>query len=250
MLFGEETQTRKRDRKPYAKKQIKLLNSFLNTIQLRDAKYALTATVDVPAVYLQQFRRTVSKVPGPEETVMFMLSTQQFVYSVDMFRDILHFLVETPENPFVTPVNIETIETFMNNVGYQGVVDKVSAFYTKNLAQPWQTMLKVFNRCLTTRTTRHDQTKINVLQMFQAMINRINVDYASLLWWDFMSNVKQKKEAIHVYTTRDVRVRGMLISDEFLTEEIRATADFKEYETVFMQIDVLMNQPQPVVSTR
>ncbi|GJZ26426.1 retrovirus-related pol polyprotein from transposon TNT 1-94 [Tanacetum coccineum] len=196
--------------------------------------YALTATADVPAVYLQQFWRTISKVPGPEETA-----------------------------------------------GYQGVVDKVSAFYMKNLAQLWQTMFKVLNRCLTIRTSGHDQTKINILQLFHVVINRTNVDYASLLWWDFMSNVKQKKEAIQcprfimliiadlmnkfpgilkrieedyhsikddvslvsVYTTRDVCVRGMLILDAFLTEEIRATADFKEYETVFMHVDVLMNQP-------
>ncbi|GJT49808.1 retrovirus-related pol polyprotein from transposon TNT 1-94 [Tanacetum coccineum] len=250
--------------------------------------YALTATADVPAVYLQQFWRTVSKVPGPEEMVKFMLNTQQFVYIVDMFRDILHLLVETPENTFVAPVNIETIETFMNKVGYQGVVDKVIAFYTKNLAQPWQTMFKVFNRCLTTRTSGYDPTKINILQLFHAVINHINVDYAALLWWDFMSNVKQKKEAIQyprfimliiadlmnkfpeipkridedyhsikddvtlvsVYTTRDVRVLGMLIPDEFLIEEIRATADFKEYEMVFIQIDVSMNQPQSVVSTQ
>ncbi|GKA55918.1 ribonuclease H-like domain-containing protein [Tanacetum coccineum] len=68
------------------------------------------------------------------------------------------------------------------------VINKVSAFYTKNLAQPWQTMFKVFNRCLTTRTSRHDQTKINILQLFHAVINRINVDYAALLWWDFMNN--------------------------------------------------------------
>ncbi|GJY24813.1 hypothetical protein Tco_0398471 [Tanacetum coccineum] len=83
--------------------------------------YTLTATADVPNV-------------------------QQFVYTVDMFRDILHFRVETPKNLFVAPVNIETIETFINKAGYQGVVDKVSAFYTKNLAQPWQTIFKVFNR--------------------------------------------------------------------------------------------------------
>ncbi|GKE35939.1 hypothetical protein Tco_1455261, partial [Tanacetum coccineum] len=43
----------------------------------------------------------------------------------DMFRVTLHFPVETPENPFVAPVNIETIEAFMNRVGYQGVVDKL-----------------------------------------------------------------------------------------------------------------------------
>ncbi|GJV09321.1 hypothetical protein Tco_1346977 [Tanacetum coccineum] len=190
-----------------------------------------------------------------------MLNTQEFIYIVDMFRDILHLPVETLGNPFVAPVNIETIEAFMNRVGYQGVVDKVSAFYTKNLAQPWQTMFKVFNCCLTTRTSGHDQTKINILQMFHVMINRINVDYVALLWWDFMNNVRQKKEAIQikedyhsikddiplvsVYTTRDVRIRGMLIPDAFLTEEIHATDAFKEYETMFITVDVPMNQLQP-----
>ncbi|GJV14385.1 hypothetical protein Tco_1359708, partial [Tanacetum coccineum] len=158
--------------------------------------YALTATVDVPTVYLQQFWRTVSKIHSPEDTIKFMLNTQEFIYTVDMFRYILHLPVETLENPFVAPVNIKTIEAFMNRVGYQGVVDKVRAFYTKNLAQPWQTMFKMFNRCLTTRTSGNDQTKINILQMFHVMINQTNVDYAALLWWDFMNNVNQKKEAI------------------------------------------------------
>ncbi|GKB69281.1 hypothetical protein Tco_0930693 [Tanacetum coccineum] len=196
--------------------------------------------------------------------------------------------VETLDTPFVTPANIHTIEAFMNRVGYQGVIDKVSAFFTKNLAQPWQTMFKVFNRCLTTRTSGHDQTKINILQLFHVVVNQTNVDYAALLWWDFMNNVFQKKEAIQypcfikliiadlmkkfpnipkrleedyhsikddvplvsVYTTRNVLVRGMLIPDALLTAEIRETDDFKEYETVFMNVDIPMNQPQPVVSTQ
>nr|GEW28514.1 hypothetical protein [Tanacetum cinerariifolium] len=42
----------------------------------------------------------------------------------------------------------------------------------------------------------------------------------------------------------------MLIPDAFLTEEIRATDDFKEYETMFMKVDVPMNQRQPFVSTQ
>ncbi|GKC07645.1 hypothetical protein Tco_0999255 [Tanacetum coccineum] len=164
--------------------------------------YALTVTTDVPVLYLQQFWRTVSKVPGPKDTIKFMLDTQEFTYTVDMFCDILHFLVETLENPFFTPVNIETIEAFMNRVGYQGVVDKVSAFYMKNLAQPWQTMFK-------------DDIPL-----------------------------------VSVYTNGNILIRGMLIQDAFLTEEIRATDDFKDYETVFMNVDVPMNQPQPVVSTQ
>nr|GEU56648.1 hypothetical protein [Tanacetum cinerariifolium] len=196
--------------------------------------------------------RIVRKVPGPEDTIKFMLNTQEFIYTVDMFQDILYLIVETPKNPFVAPVNIETIEAFINRVRYQGVVDK-----------------------------------INHLQMFHVVINRTKVDYAALLWWDFINNVNQKKEAIQyprfikliiadlmkksldipqrieedyysikddiplvsVYTTGNVLVRGMLILDAFLTEEIRATDDFKENEKVFMNVDVPMNQPQPVVST-
>nr|GEU70980.1 hypothetical protein [Tanacetum cinerariifolium] len=67
---------------------------------------------------------TVIKVPSLEETSKFMLNTQQFVYTMDMFRDILQLRVETTKNLFLAPVNIETIELFMNKVGYQGAVDK------------------------------------------------------------------------------------------------------------------------------
>ncbi|GJY62293.1 hypothetical protein Tco_0462950 [Tanacetum coccineum] len=207
---------------------------------------------------------------------------------MDMFRDTLHLPMETLENLFVAPANIITIETFMQIFGYQGVVDKVSAFYMKNLAQPWQTMFKVFNRCLTTRTSGHDQTKINILQLFHVVLNQTHVDYVALIWWDFMNNVFQKKEAIQyphfiklivadlmkkfhdipkrleedyhsvkdnvplvsVYTTGNVLVRGMLVLDVFLTTEIRETNDFKEYEKMFIKVDVPMNQLQPVVSTQ
>ncbi|GKC53274.1 hypothetical protein Tco_1076019, partial [Tanacetum coccineum] len=117
-----------------------------------------------------------------------------------------------------------------------------------------------------TRTSGHDQTKINILQLFHAVIKQTHVDYAALLWWDFINNVFQKKEAIYyprftkliivdqhsikddvplvsVYTTGNVSVRGMLISNAFLTAEVRKTGDFKEYETVFMkEIDKMVER--------
>ncbi|GJR21292.1 hypothetical protein Tco_0969819 [Tanacetum coccineum] len=205
-----------------------------------------------------------------------------------MFCDTLKLPVETLENPFITPVTIKTIESFMQTVGYQGIVDKVSAFNTKFLAQPWQTMLKVFNRFLTTRTSGHDQTKINILYLFHVMVNHTNVNYTALLWWDLMNNVFQKKNVIQYprfikliiadlmekypsiprrhdkdyhsikddnllvsfYSIGNVLFRGMQIPDAFLTAKIRATDDYKEYETAFVGVDVPMNQSQPVVSTQ
>ncbi|GJT40669.1 hypothetical protein Tco_0940534 [Tanacetum coccineum] len=246
----------------------------------RCSNYALTATADVSAVYLQQFWKTVSKVSDTKDTIKFKLDTQEITYTVDMFCNTLKLPVETPDNPFIAPVNIKVIESFMQTVGYQGVIDKVSAFYMKFLAQPWQTMFKVFNRCLTTRTYGHDQTKINILQLFHAVVNHTNVDYAALLWWDFLNCVFQKKDVIQyprftkliisdlmkkfpfipqrldedyhsikddiplvsVYSTGNVLFRGMLISDAFLTDEIHATDDYKEYEMVFVGVEVPINQ--------
>ncbi|GJR16570.1 retrovirus-related pol polyprotein from transposon TNT 1-94 [Tanacetum coccineum] len=219
--------------------------------------YALTATADVPAVYLQQFWKTVRKVPDTKDTILFKLDSQEIIYTVDMFRDTLQLPVETPDNPFVAPVNIET-------------------------------MFKVFNHCLTIRTSGHDQTKINILQLFHVVVNRTNADYAAILWWDFINCVFQKKDVIQyprftkiiivdlmkkflsiplrlekdylsikddiplvsVYFTGNETVRGMLIPDAFLTKEICATNDYKEYETVFVNVVVPMNQLQPVVSTQ
>ncbi|GJU74201.1 hypothetical protein Tco_1265606 [Tanacetum coccineum] len=62
--------------------------------------------------------------------------------------------------------------------------------------------------------------------------------------------IKDDIPLVSVYTTGNVLVRGMLIPDKFLTEEIRATDDYKEYEKVFVNVAAPMNQPQPVVSTQ
>ncbi|GKB57766.1 hypothetical protein Tco_0913952, partial [Tanacetum coccineum] len=94
--------------------------------------------------------------------------------------DTLHLPVETPENLFVAPANIHTIEAFMNIVGYQGVIDK----------------------------------------KFPNIPKRIEEDYH--------------------YIKDDVP----------LVIEIRETDDFKEYETMFMKVAILMNQSQPVFSTK
>ncbi|GJU38365.1 hypothetical protein Tco_1191322 [Tanacetum coccineum] len=149
---------------------------------------ALTATADIPAVYLQQLWKIVHKVPNTKDTIRFKFDTQDITYTVDMFRDTLKLPVETPENLFVVPATIEIIESFMHTIGY--------SFFMKNLAQPWHKMFK-------------DDIPL-----------------------------------VSVYTTGNMIVRGMLISDAFLTKEIRATDDYKEYETVFVNVVVPINQPQ------
>ncbi|GKC19266.1 hypothetical protein Tco_1021416, partial [Tanacetum coccineum] len=172
--------------------------------------YALTAIADVPTV--------------------FKLDTQDIVYIVDMFRDTIQLPVETPDNLFVAPVNIETIESFMHTVGYQGVVDKVSDFYIKFLAQRWISS-STFTKLIIA----------DLIKKFSSIPPRLEEGYHF---------IRDDIPLVSVYTTGNVTVRGMLISDVFLTMEIHATDDYKEYEMVFVNAAVPMNQPQSVISTK
>ncbi|GJZ55733.1 hypothetical protein Tco_0610926 [Tanacetum coccineum] len=57
-----------------------------------------------------------------------------------------------------------------------------SSFKTTGLLQPWQTLCKIFSKCLTTRVTRWDQPLLQIMQMMYCFVNNIYVDYVKLLW--------------------------------------------------------------------
>ncbi|GJW84651.1 hypothetical protein Tco_0157796 [Tanacetum coccineum] len=77
-----------------------------------------------------------------------------------------------------------------------------------------------------------------LMKKYPSISPRLEEDYHS---------IKDDISLVSVYTTGNVTVQGMLIPNAFLTDEIRATDDYKEYETVFIGVAVPMNQPQPIV---
>ncbi|GJV43097.1 hypothetical protein Tco_1427633 [Tanacetum coccineum] len=90
--------------------------------------------------------------------------------------------------------------------------------------------VQVYQHWLTTKLLARPD-KDHHLQLFHVVLNKTHVDYAALLWWDFMNNVFQKKEVIQ-YPSFIKLIR------------IKRWMNFKEYETVFMKVDVPMNQPK------
>ncbi|GJR57413.1 hypothetical protein Tco_1499575 [Tanacetum coccineum] len=74
----------------------------------------------------------------------------------------------------------------------------------------------------------------DLMKKFPSIPLRLEEDYHS---------IKDDIPLVSVYTTGNVTVQGMLIPDAFLTKEIRATDGYKEYEMVFINVVVLMNQP-------
>nr|GFA74659.1 hypothetical protein [Tanacetum cinerariifolium] len=71
--------------------------------------YALTVTADVPAVYIQQFWKTVKQVSNANDIIRFTIDKETITYTVDMFRDTLKLSVKTPDHPFIKPLYLKFI---------------------------------------------------------------------------------------------------------------------------------------------
>ncbi|GKB51580.1 hypothetical protein Tco_0902333 [Tanacetum coccineum] len=59
-----------------------------------------------------------------------------------------------------------------------------------NLYQPWRAILSMINQCLTSKTSRHDRPRYPVLQMLWGIITSTNVDYAELMWEEFIQAIQ------------------------------------------------------------
>ncbi|GJV40713.1 hypothetical protein Tco_1419153 [Tanacetum coccineum] len=75
----------------------------------------------------------------------------------------------------------EMVPFYINNLGFTLELRLTSNFKTTDLLQSWQTLCKLFSRCLTTRVTGYDQPSLHITQMLYYFVNNIHVDYAELL---------------------------------------------------------------------
>nr|GEU47435.1 retrovirus-related Pol polyprotein from transposon TNT 1-94 [Tanacetum cinerariifolium] len=112
-------------------------------------------------------------------------SWKELSFTLDDFRTIFHLPQATNNNhdSFVLPPSFpDMIPFYKNHLGFIMELKTPSSFKTTGLLQSWQTLCKIFSKCLTTRVTGWDQPPLQIMQMMYCFINNIHVDYAELLW--------------------------------------------------------------------
>ncbi|GKD55944.1 hypothetical protein Tco_1289331 [Tanacetum coccineum] len=95
-----------------------------------------------------------------------------------------------PANPFVSPSAGEVVMDFINELGYPEAIHLVSYMHVNHLYQPWRAILSLINQCLTGKTSGNDKPRHPVLQMLWGIVTRTNVDYAELLWEEFVQGIQ------------------------------------------------------------
>ncbi|GKA11348.1 hypothetical protein Tco_0690781 [Tanacetum coccineum] len=118
---------------------------------------AFIASALVPAIYIQQFLNTLT-YEAKTGVYNFELDEARFVLDANLLRKALE----------IAPI------------------DQAHYMVVNHLYQPWRAILSMINQCLTGKTSGHDRPRYPVLQMLWGIITNTNVDYAELMWEEFV----------------------------------------------------------------
>ncbi|GKF60240.1 hypothetical protein Tco_0177026, partial [Tanacetum coccineum] len=106
---------------------------------------AFTASANVPAIYLQQFWKTMSynEMIGVYSC---QVDEQWFDLSADLLRKALAITPVSPTHPFELPLSGDTVIDFVNELGYPEPVEIVSSIRVNYVYQPWRAILSLLNQ--------------------------------------------------------------------------------------------------------
>ncbi|GJU21302.1 hypothetical protein Tco_1154644 [Tanacetum coccineum] len=157
---------------------------LMNIIKNHSLQFSIAASASVPWIYMAQFWHTL-KEDGSKCQLKFLLDRKDLTLTLDDFRTIFHLPQANDNNhaSFVPPPSFSDMVPFYKQVlGFTMELKTVSNFKIPGLLQPWQTLCKIFSKCLTTRVTGWDQPPLQIMQMLYCFVNNIHVDYAELMW--------------------------------------------------------------------
>ncbi|GJW26383.1 hypothetical protein Tco_0040194 [Tanacetum coccineum] len=263
---------------------------LMNIIKNHPLRFSIAASASVPWIYMAQFWHTL-KEDGSKHRLKFLLDRKELTLTLDDFRTIFHLPQANDNNhaSFVPPPSFSDMVPFYKQVlGFTMELKTVSNFKISGLLQPWQTLCKIFSKCLTTRVTGWDQPPLQIMQMLYCFVNNIHVDYAELMWEGIYYSLhhpatsipyprftkiiishymtifpdisRRARDAYHNLQDDDIMKNifnsgrnknkvGMRIPAWMITDEMKLTEHYKMYAEVF-GLDVPLTQSQPTESTQ
>nr|GEY96398.1 hypothetical protein [Tanacetum cinerariifolium] len=159
---------------------------------------AFLVTADVPEIYMQEFWATATV---HHHAIRFKMDNKKHIVNLESFRDILHICPRVHGQSFAEPPFEEEILAFIRFLGHSAAIRTLIDVNINKLYQPWSSFAAIINKCLTEKSSGYDSLRLSqaqiLLRLSQAQImwglyHKRNVDFAYLMWEDFVYQVEHK----------------------------------------------------------
>nr|GEU34734.1 hypothetical protein [Tanacetum cinerariifolium] len=100
------------------------------------------------------------------------------------------------------------ILAFIHFLGHSAPIRTLTDVNINKLYQPWRSFATIINKCLTGKSSSYDSLILSQAQILWGLYHKRNIDYAYLLWEDFVYQVKHKntKKSNEMYYPRFTKV--------------------------------------------
>nr|GEY76882.1 hypothetical protein [Tanacetum cinerariifolium] len=136
------------------------------------------------------------------DSICFKIDTKKSVLDLEAFREMMHISPRIPNQSFTDLPTKEEIMDFLRFLGHSHEIRYLTDVNVNKLYQPWRSFASVINKCLTGKSSGVDSFRLSQAQMLWGFYHRINIDFAYLIWEDFVYQVdtKIKREAMKCIT--------------------------------------------------
>ncbi|GKD42239.1 hypothetical protein Tco_1266884 [Tanacetum coccineum] len=169
------------------------------------------------------------------------MNNKKHILDLDQFRDILQICPKIGNKKFEEPPLEKEILAFLASLGHSGEIRKITHVNVNKLYQPWRSFSAIINKCLSGKPS-YDSLRLSQAQILWGMYNKKKVDYAYLLWEDFIYQIENKNtkkgNAIDdpMFTTinvisrnEDTQLYETILLAELTNEDIHNSESYKEY---------------------
>ncbi|GJS07799.1 hypothetical protein Tco_0364595 [Tanacetum coccineum] len=169
---------------------------------------------DVLEIYMQEFWATATI---HHHSIRFKMDNKKHIVNLEYFREMLQICPKLPNQQFEELPFEEAILTFLRDLGHSGEIKMITDVNVNKLHQPWRSFVVVINKCLSGKSTGYVNLQLSQAQILWGMYNKKNVDYAYLMWEDFVYQVENKnvKKSNEMYYPRFTKV----IVNFFMTKD-------------------------------
>nr|GEZ12222.1 copia protein [Tanacetum cinerariifolium] len=144
---------------------------------------AFLVTADVLEIYMQEFWATTTV---DHHSIRFNMDNKKHIVNLESFREMFHICPRLPHQPFVEPPFEEEILSFLRFLGHGVVIRKLTDVNINKLHQPWRSFTAIINKCLTDKSSGYDSLRLSQAQILWGLYHKRNVDFAYLMWEDFV----------------------------------------------------------------
>nr|GEZ76264.1 Gag-Pol polyprotein [Tanacetum cinerariifolium] len=167
-------------------------------------------------------------------------------------RDMLYIFLRVLGQSFDEPPFEEDILAFIRFLRHSVPIRTLTDVNINKLYQPWRSFAAVINKCLTGKSSGYDSLRLSQAQIFWGLYHKRNVDYAYLMWEDFVYQVEHKnqKKSNEMYYPRftkmlhiSPRIPGQSFAELPFEEEILEFFRFLRHSTQIKTLtDVNVNK--------